>query len=54
MPSVAYISHITPEICPLRTDKRTDVLKFPPVFYRTLALWGRCPKTRLSTQKYYY
>ena len=28
-----------------RTDGRTDVWKFPPVFYRTSALWGRCPKT---------
>ena len=27
-----------------RTDGRTDVSKFPPVFYRTSALWGRCPK----------
>ena len=24
-------------------DGRTDVSKFPPVFYRTSALWGRCP-----------
>ena len=29
-----------------RTDGRTDVSKFPPVFYRTLALWGCCPKKR--------
>ena len=27
-----------------RKDGRTDVWKFPPVFYRTSALWGRCPK----------
>ena len=27
-----------------RTDGRTDVSKFPPVSYRTSALWGRCPK----------
>ena len=27
-----------------RTERRTDILKFPPVFDRTLALWGRCPK----------
>ena len=27
-----------------RTDGRMDVWKFPPVFYRTSALWGRCPK----------
>ena len=27
-----------------RKDGRTDVSKFPPVFYRTSALWGRCPK----------
>ena len=26
-------------------DGRTDVSKFPPVFYRTSALWGRCPKS---------
>ena len=26
-----------------RKDGRTDVWKFPPVFYRTSALWGRCP-----------
>ena len=26
-------------------DVRTDVWKFPPVFYRTSALWGRCPKS---------
>ena len=25
-------------------DGRTDVWKFPPVSYRTSALWGRCPK----------
>ena len=28
----------------IRTDIRTDVRKFTPVFYRTSALWGRCPK----------
>ena len=28
-----------------RTEGRTDDLKFPPVSYRTSALWGRCPKT---------
>ena len=27
-------------------DGRTDVSKFPPVFYRTSALWGRCPKRK--------
>ena len=27
-----------------RTEGRTDVSRFPPVFYRTSALWGRCPK----------
>ena len=27
-----------------RKDGRTDVWKFTPVFYRTSALWGRCPK----------
>ena len=29
-------------------DKRTDVSKFPPVFYRTSVLWGRCPALTLS------
>ena len=29
-----------------RTDGRTDVWKFTPVFYRTSALWGRCPKRK--------
>ena len=24
-------------------EGRTDVWKFTPVFYRTSALWGRCP-----------
>ena len=28
-----------------RTEGRTDVWKFTPVFYRTSALWGRCPKS---------
>ena len=32
-----------------RTDGRTDVWKFPPVFYRTSALWGRCPKRIVRT-----
>ena len=27
-----------------RTDGWTDGRKFPPVSYRTSALWGRCPK----------
>ena len=27
-----------------RMDGRTEVWKLPPVSYRTLALWGRCPK----------
>ena len=27
-----------------RTDRQTDVWKFTPVSYRTLVLWGRCPK----------
>ena len=42
---------IRPETAELRlwwpgwgTDGRTDVSKFPPVSYRTSALWGRCPK----------
>ena len=26
-------------------DGRTDIWKFPPVFYRTLALLGPCPKS---------
>ena len=26
-----------------RKDGWTDVWKFPPVFYRTSALWGHCP-----------
>ena len=43
MPSFAKISHLKPEICPLKTDVRTMVSKFTPVFYRTSALWGRCP-----------
>ena len=30
-----------------RKDGRMDVWKFTPVFYRTSALWGRCPKRRL-------
>ena len=25
-------------------DRRTDIWKFPPVFYRTSACWDRCPK----------
>ena len=33
-----------------RTDGRTDVWKFTPVFYRTSALWGRCPKRELSVK----
>ena len=28
-----------------QTDGKTEVWKFPPVFYRTLALWGPCPKS---------
>ena len=35
-----------------RTDGRTDVSKFPPVFYRTSALWGRCPKSGFNSLKY--
>ena len=31
-----------------RKDGRTDVWKFPPVFYRTSALWGRCPKRPIN------
>ena len=31
-----------------RKDGQTDISKFPPVFYRTLALWGRCPKSKDS------
>ena len=27
------------------TDGKTEVWKFPPVFYGTLALWGPCPKS---------
>ena len=30
------------------TEGRTDVWKFPPVFYRTSALWGRCPKSMMA------
>ena len=30
------------------TDARTDERKFTPVSYRTLALWGRCPKRQLD------
>ena len=30
-----------------RTEGRTDGrLKIPPVFYRTSALWSRCPKKK--------
>ena len=29
------------------TDGQTDMWKFTPVSYRTLALWGRCPKKDL-------
>ena len=29
-------------------EGRRDVSKFPPVSYRTSALWGRCPKSRLG------
>ena len=32
-------------------DGRTDVSKFPPVFYRTSALWGRCPKRRTKDEE---
>ena len=32
-----------------RKDGRTDVWKFPPVSYRTSALWGRCPKRVWTT-----
>ena len=28
-----------------QTKGQTDVWKFPPVFYWTSALWGRCSKT---------
>ena len=31
-----------------RMDGRTDVWKFPPVFYRTSALWGRFSKREIS------
>ena len=31
----------------VRTDGRTDVWKFTPVSYRTSAIWGRCPKSKL-------
>ena len=31
-----------------RKDGRTDVWKFPPVSYRTSALWGRCPKRKIK------
>ena len=34
-----------------RKDGRTDVWKFPPVSYRTSALWGRCPKGRKRREK---
>ena len=33
------------------TDGRTDVWKFPPVFYRTSALWGRYPKRRMRRRR---
>ena len=33
------------------TDGRTDVSKFPPVSYRTSALWGRCPKRKEGKTK---
>ena len=33
-----------------RKDGRTDVSKFPPVSYRTSALWGRCPKRRRNDE----
>ena len=36
-----------------RTDGRTDVWKFTPVFYRTSALWGRCPKSIQTSYKLY-
>ena len=32
-------------------DGRMDVSKFPPVFYRTSALWGRCPKSKSSKDR---
>ena len=32
-------------------DGRTDVSKFPPVFYRTSALWGRCPKRSVTEER---
>ena len=35
----------------LPKDGRTDVWKFPPVFYRTSALWGRCPKRKRKARK---
>ena len=28
-----------------QTDRKTEVWKFPPVFYGKLALWGPCPKS---------
>ena len=28
-----------------RAEGQMDISKFPPVSYRTLALWGRCPET---------
>ena len=34
-----------------RTDRRTYVSKFPPVFYRTSALWGRCPKAKSRPER---
>ena len=32
------------------TYVRTDVRKFTPVSYRTSALWGRCPKSKVLFQ----
>ena len=34
-----------------RKDGRTDVWKFTPVFYRTSALWGRCPALNPLSQQ---
>ena len=33
-------------------DRGTDVSKFLPVFYRTLAFWGRCPKSSLMVSEH--
>ena len=36
-----------------RMDGQMDVWKFPPVFYRTPALWGRCPKRKKKSENFF-